>query len=85
MVSCMKTTIELPDDLLIAAKKRAAELRQPLRQLLEDGLRQQLETPRKHAQAKRKKIRWVVSKGGLPPGVDVADRSAMHEWLRKQS
>jgi len=27
----MKTTVNLPDDLFIAAKKRAAELRQPLR------------------------------------------------------
>lgn len=79
----MKTTVELPDDLLIAAKKRAAELHQPLRQLLEDGLRQQLETPRKR-RAGQKKFRWVVSKGGLPPGLNVSDRSAMHEWLRKQ-
>jgi hypothetical protein len=81
----MKTTIELPDELLIAAKKRAAELRQPLRQLFEDGLRQQLQAPRKSAKAGRKKFRWILSKGGLPPGVDLTDRSAMHEWLRKQS
>jgi hypothetical protein len=81
----MKTTVELPDELLIAAKKRAAELRQPLRQLLEDGLRQQLRAPRKAARAGRKRFRWILSKGGLPPGVDLADRTAMHEWLRKQS
>jgi hypothetical protein len=81
----MKPTVELPDELLIAAKKRAAELRQPLRQLLEDGLRQQLRAPRKAARAGRKRFRWILSKGGLPPGVDLADRTAMHEWLRKQS
>ena len=38
----MKTTIELPDELLVEAKKRAAELRRPLRRLIEDGLRAQL-------------------------------------------
>jgi len=35
----MKTTVELPDDLLIAAKKRAAELRVPLRSIIEESLR----------------------------------------------
>ena len=35
----MKTTVHLPDDLFIAAMKRAAELRQPLRALIERGLR----------------------------------------------
>jgi len=80
----MKTTVELPDELLIAAKKRAAELRQPLRQLFEDGLRQQLESPRKAAKKVRRKFRWVTSKGGLPPGLNLADRSAMHDWIRGQ-
>ena len=39
----MKTTVDLPDDLFIAAKRRAAELRQPLRALIERGLRAELE------------------------------------------
>ncbi len=38
----MKTTVELPDDLLISAKKRAAELRCSLRTLIERGLRHEL-------------------------------------------
>ena len=42
MLSRMKTTVELPDDLFIEAKKRAAELRQPLRALIERGLRMEL-------------------------------------------
>ena len=63
----MKTTIELPDDLLIAAKKCAAELRQPLRKLVEDGLRQQLSARRGFQKRARKKFRWVVAKGWLPP------------------
>ncbi len=35
----MKTTLELPDQLLISAKKRAAERRKPLKALVEQGLR----------------------------------------------
>jgi predicted transcriptional regulator len=38
----MKTTVDLPDDLLIAAKKLAAERRTTLRSLIERGLRREL-------------------------------------------
>ncbi len=78
----MKTTIELPDELLIAAKKRAAELRRPLRELVEEGLRARLAQPEKARARKPRKIRWVLVKGGLPPGLDVTDRVKLHEWLR---
>ena len=79
----MKTTIELPDDLFIAAKRRAAEERSTLRAIVERGVRAQLRRP----QAGRKRtgrspIRWVTVDGGLPMGVDLGDRAAMHDWLR---
>ena len=79
----MKTTVELPDELLIAAKRRAAETRTTLRRILERGLRRELAAPAANRAAKRK-IRWVTAKGGLPPGLDVQDRAAMLEWLRRQ-
>ena len=79
----MKTTLELPDELLIAAKKKAAEMRRPLRSLVEEGLRAVLKTQAGRAKARPKDIRWITAKGGLPPGIDVSDRAAMHEWLRK--
>jgi hypothetical protein len=81
----MKTTIELPDDLLAAAKKRAAELRCSLRQLVEDGLRRQLTPGNGKKHSRRKKIRWITTKGGLPPGVDVSDRESLHDWLSRQA
>lgn len=76
----MKTTVEITDHLLMAAKKRAVELRLPLRQLIMDGLRQQLRQPK--AVRKVKDIRWVTCEGGLP--VDISDRVEMHNWLRKK-
>ena len=84
MLFHMKTTVELPDDLFVAAKKRAAELRQPLRALIERGLRAELGRGAGRREAKPRTIRWVTVAGGLPPGVDVSDRAAMHDWLRKQ-
>ena len=78
----MKTTIDLPDDLLIAAKKRAAETRTTLRAIFERGLRRELQHSRGARPGRRRPIRWVTAKGGLPPGLDVADREKMHEWLR---
>ena len=75
----MKTTVDLPDDLLVAAKKRAAESRSTLRALLERGLRR----PRRARPAAQPAIRWVTVDGGLPEGLDVADRAAMSDWLRR--
>lgn len=83
MVSCMKTTVDLPDDLVIAAKKRAAELRRPLRELIERGLRAELRRSRADRE-RAVKLTWHTVDGGLPAGVDVGDRAAMHEWLRSQ-
>jgi len=80
----MKTTIDLPDELLIAAKKRAAELRCTLRTLIERGLRHELSTRGGGRASKRQTIRWVTVRGGLPPGLDVRDRAVMHDWLRRQ-
>lgn len=79
----MKTTVDLPDDLLVAAKKRAAEQRTTLRALIERGLRGQLRPARARPRARKLRIRLVTVQGGLPPGLDVADRSAMHEWIRR--
>jgi hypothetical protein len=79
----MKTTLELPDELFVAAKQRAAQERTTLRAIVERGLRAQLAArPAKRARA-ASKIRWVTVEGGLPSGLDLTDRGAMHDWLRR--
>ena len=77
----MKTTVELPDDLFVSAKKAAAERRTTLRDLIERGLRRELATPA--APARRKRIQWVTVDGGLPPDLDVADREQLADWIRR--
>jgi hypothetical protein len=80
----MKTTVDLPDALLIAAKKKAAEERVTLKVLIERGLRRQLAGPRAE-KPRTRAIGWVTVAGGLPPGLDVRDRAAMREWIERRS
>lgn len=82
MATHMKTTVEIPDDLLIAAKKRAADWRCSLRDLIERGLRRELARGAPDRTPGKRRIRWVTVRGGLPRGLDVRDRTAMHDWLR---
>ena len=79
----MKTTIELPDDLLMAAKRKALETHATLREVFERALRRDLTQPGSTTRPKGRKIRWVTSPGGLPPGLDVSDREKMWDWFDK--
>jgi hypothetical protein len=80
MVVCMKTTVELPDSLLIEAKKKAAELRRPLKSLIEEGLRNELQQLSAVKPKKKKPVNWdkVTVKGGCP---DISSREKMYDWL----
>jgi hypothetical protein len=79
----MKTTIDLPDELFVAVKRRAAEDRSTVRAIVERGLRAQLRAPRrKGKRAAGAAIKWVTVDGGLPAGLDLRDRAKMHDRLR---
>ena len=72
-----KTTIELPETLLLSAKQHAVAARITLKALIESGLRHELQ----NRKAKPSKIRWVTVKGGLPPGLNISSRARMAEWI----
>lgn len=78
----MKTTVDLPDELFVAVKRRAAEDRTTVRAIVERGLRQQLRAPKGGAGRTRRPIKWVIVDGGLPAGLNLGDRAAMHDRLR---
>ena len=78
----MKTTIDLPDELFVAVKRRAAEDRSTVRAIVERGLRQQLRRPKGGGTRIGKAIKWITVDGGLPAGLDLSDRVAMHDRLR---
>jgi hypothetical protein len=77
-----KTTIDIADELFVAAKRHAAERRTTLRTLVERGLRSELRDAGRRKKAA--KIRWVTVDGGLPDGIDVGDRGAMIDGLRRR-
>jgi hypothetical protein len=79
----MRTTVDIPDELLIRAKKRAVELRKPLRALIEEGLRTCLAGQARPGDGNGR-IDWVVAQGGTPVGLDLSNREAMHDWMRKR-
>jgi hypothetical protein len=83
LYSCMKTTVELPDDLVIEVKKAAAERRTTIRDLVERGLRRELASGAPHAAVNRQ-IHWITVDGGLPPGLDVGDREAMYRLIAEE-
>ena len=78
----MKTTLDLPDELLIRAKKAAAEQRKPLRAIVEEGLRMVLRDP--STKTKPKQVRLITVKGGLPKDLDLSNREKIYDWLDKQ-
>ncbi len=68
--------------MFVAAKRQAASQRTTLRTLVERGLRSELRGARPTKAPAR--IKWVTVDGGLPEGLNVADRAAMMERLSRR-
>jgi hypothetical protein len=76
----MKTTLNLDDHLLRAAKKAAAERGVTLTSIVEDALRAALiESPARTTA----RFRMPVVKGRRVPAVDVADRDALYRRMEE--
>jgi Arc/MetJ family transcription regulator len=76
----MRTTIDLPADLLARAKRFAAETKRPLRAVIEDALR---ETLGRRPTATRSAPATLTTFGtsGLQPGVDLDDGAALLDLM----
>jgi ribosomal protein L34 len=72
----MRTTLNISDELLRQAKKRAADQGTPLRQVVETALRFYLT---KRSRSGGYKLRWRTESGRLIPGVRLDDRDALSE------
>jgi plasmid stability protein len=89
----MKTTVELPDELLRAAKIRAAERNMKLKDLVAEALRQALSTPKADETVPRDPVqalrqRLVFNADGTvdnPDGIDDDDFFAAVDGLREAS
>ena len=78
MLLCMRTTLEIPDELFRQAKNRAADEGAPLRQVVEAALRLYLA---KRTRRSGYKLRWRTESGRLLPGVRLDDRDALFEIM----
>jgi hypothetical protein len=72
----MRTTIELPADLLRLAKRRAADEGTSLRAVVEAALRTHLG---RKTSAPRYRMRWKKPRGRLLRGFPIDDRAAMYD------
>lgn len=73
----VKTTLEIDDALLLAAKRAALDRRTTLRALVEAALKKELTAK----PGRRRPLKLITHPGGLPPGLDLSSRPAMREWL----
>jgi len=55
-----------------------------LRDIVERALRRDLRQLGGRPARRPRRIRWVTSAGGLPPELDVSDRSKMWDWMQKE-
>jgi hypothetical protein len=74
----MRTTMDLSDEVMRRAKKRAADDGVALREIVERALRQFLEPRPKQS---RYRLRWTPEAGRLRPGVDLDDRDSLFDIM----
>ena len=76
MLRHMRTTINLPDDLVLRAKKAALDANTTLTEIIAGALREALSKRRRNAPRKKFKI-ITCGEGGVLPGVDLSNTAAL--------
>ncbi|HVD41749.1 MAG TPA: hypothetical protein VNC16_12200 [Solirubrobacterales bacterium] len=76
----MRTTVRLNDDLLKAAKMRAAEQGITLTQLIDESLRERLAARPRRQSTKPFRL-TTYGKGGTRPGVNLDDNRAIRDLM----
>jgi hypothetical protein len=74
-----RTTVRLPEELLERARRKAASENRTLTSLIEDGLRVVVDQNRRTEKKRRITPRISKAGGGLMPGVDLTNPSALQE------
>lgn len=74
----MRTTIEIGDELLRRAKRRAADDGTSFRAIVEAALRSYLAGS---ATRPDYTLRWSTERGTLRPGIDLDDRNSLFEAM----
>ena len=77
----MRTTVRLDEGLLTKAKQEARKRGETLTSLMERGLRLAISGSHKRARAARVSLPTSKSTGGLRPGINLDDTSAVLDRL----
>ena len=78
MLLRMRTSVDINDELLRRAKKRAADEGSALRQVIEAALRLYLS---ERPLSKRYKLHWRTERGRIQAGVRLDDRDALFDLM----
>jgi Arc/MetJ family transcription regulator len=79
----MRTSIDIDDQLLALAKKKAIEQNSSLKKVVEAALRQSLLKP--YPRKEQFRLNWKTIRGRLVPGIDFSDRDALYERMEGRS
>ena len=79
MLFCMRTTLDLDDELMRNLKRRSADMGRTLTSLVEEALRAMLERHSRPEPGYR--LKWTVVPGGPRPGIDLSDRDALMDTM----
>ena len=82
MLPCMRTTIDINEALLLAAKSRAARERKTLKAVVEQALRELLSGP-KRGVADGPPIP-ILHGHRVQPGVDLTDNAALEDLMNAE-
>ena len=83
MLICMRTTLNLDDEVTRAVKRAAAETGRTMTEVIEDALRDAL--MRDATKREPFKLRLPTAEGGLRPGVDLNDRDSLYDVMEGRS
>lgn len=75
MFICMRTTLNLDDQLMRALKRKAAETGRTMTEMIEEAIRDLLGRPSMPAQ--EREFTWTTVRGRARPGVDLSDRDSL--------
>ena len=82
MLLCMRTTLEISDEIFRQLKRKAADEGATVRQVVENALRFYLGKPKVH---KSYQLHWRTERGRILPGVRLDDRDTLFDIMDGRS
>lgn len=82
MLICMRTTLNLDDELMRRVRRRAAESGRTITEIMDAAVRELLEREAKPPASHR--LRWVTVRGKTQPAVDLTDRDALFRRMEEE-